>query len=69
MNRKPAGILLVAEETLGGYRLPREARDDHAAYHDRVFAASQAGSAPHCAWPGDAAEKNHESHWRKRYAH
>jgi hypothetical protein len=41
MNRKPAGILLVAEETPGGYRLPREARDDHAAHHDRAFNLSQ----------------------------
>lgn len=42
MNRKPASIFLVAEETLGGFRLPREPRHAHAACHNGVSAAPQA---------------------------
>ena len=65
MNRKLAGIFLVAEETLGGYRLPREARDTITPRTTTEFLLRhKPGSTPHCAWPRNVAGRNHESLWR-----
>ena len=69
MNEKPACILPAAEESLEA----TFCRERHGTTTPRTttefLLRHKPRSTPHCASPGNAAGRNHESHWRKRHAH